>query len=398
MNFKILIIFLFVFLTNLSACRLWALCTKAEHVISSLPHNEKTQIIKQLEAMFYQSVSNPNGWAFLNYDSTLNFNNISVYRSHLPAYSDSAIYWNKALTMIDSGHNRIGIGHIRLASSGVNDIPNPHPWVFKRDSINYSLVHNGTVDKTKLYNLLTNYDTDFSWLNEHNPNTFGDNSWISDEGWSRVVDSELLLLLIMKNINESNDILNGLKSALSMLLNLGVRANQMNIVFSNGFDLYAFGGLNGLSIFESFNYIAVMTQPVNYDDYSNLVWSSISDKEMIHINEKGLARYPNFIQQINDNDENFNLYFNIKSPYPNPFNAELTIPYNINVKEKVNISIFSILGERIYNINLNQEQLDKGYIKWTPIKNSKTIISSGTYIIKAESKTKSASQKILFIK
>ena len=399
MHIRIIIIFfLFVFSSNIIACRLWAVCTKTGYALSSLPESERSLVIEQLEAFFYQSSNMPNGWALLKYDSIPYYNNLSVYRSHIPAYNDSSVYWNQVLTMLDSGQNRIGIGHLRLASSGVNDIPNPHPWIFLKDSVTYSLIHNGTIDKSKLYNLITNYESDLSWINENNPNTFSDHLWNSSEGWSRVVDSELLLLYIMQKINDSENIFDGLRSALTILINSGVRASQANIIFSNGSDLYAFGGLNRLSIIENLNHIAIMTQPVNYDNDSNFVWSGLQDKEMIHISKEGVNRFPNFIQHSNQDELYIPLFLNLKAAFPNPFNGQLTIPFEINSDDEVSISIFSILGEKVFNTVLNQYQLDRGYIKWLPINNSNRVISSGAYIIRAETKIMSVSQKILFIK
>ena len=396
---RILIIyFLFAFLSSLSACRLWAVCSKEDFVLSSLSYDDRALILEELEAFFQQSKTMSNGWALLNYDSIADFSNSSLYRSSITAVNDSSAYWNNALALVDSGANRIGIGHLRLASSGANNIPNPHPWIFDLDGIAYSLIHNGTISKTKLYDLITNYGSDLSWLNMYKPNTFSDNLWSTDEGWSNVVDSELLLLYIMQQINNRGNLIDGLKKALTELLNVGINAGQINIVFSNGSDLYVFGGQSGLSIMESSKHISVMTQPVNYSHNSNLNWSGIWDKEMVHINKWGIFRYPDFIQQSNYDNLNPIVSFNLKPAFPNPFNGETTIPFEIESVGSASLSIFSILGEKVFSTVLNQNQLQQGYIKWNPLNNSQKKLSSGTYIIRAETEIISVSRKILFIK
>ena len=84
-----------------------------------------------------------------------------------------------------------------MASSGANAIPNPHPWIFYYNEKPFSLIHNGTVNKNILYNLITDYGNDLNWLESYPPQTFGGGIW-NEEGWNHVIDSELILLLIMR--------------------------------------------------------------------------------------------------------------------------------------------------------------------------------------------------------
>ena len=83
------------------------------------------------------------------------------------------------------------------------------------------MMHNGTVNKDLLHDLITNNGTDLSWLNEHEPQTFGGGSW-QGEGWSNVVDSELLMLYVMQNIDSEGSIITGLQMSLSTLVAAGV--------------------------------------------------------------------------------------------------------------------------------------------------------------------------------
>ena len=64
----------------------------------------------------------------------------------------------------------------------------------------FSLMHNGTVNKDLLLNLITDSGTDSSWIETHPPQTFGGGHW-NEGGWESVVDSELILLHVMKKIN-----------------------------------------------------------------------------------------------------------------------------------------------------------------------------------------------------
>ena len=80
-----------------------------------------------------------------------------------------------------------------LSRDGAIDILNPHPFLFDYNNKTYSLMHNGTIDKTILVTLLTNNNSDSTWINNNPPNTYSNYNWSSDSGWVNVIDSELLL-------------------------------------------------------------------------------------------------------------------------------------------------------------------------------------------------------------
>ena len=396
---SLIIYLLSVCLTELCACRLWAVCTKTGYALSTLPNHEKALVMNNLDYYFEQSKNMPNGWALLNYDSIPSLSTTSIHRSSIIAYNDSINYWRQVNTLIDSGQNRIGIGHLRLASSGENNIPNPHPWMFYYNDQPFSLVHNGTISKSKLYDIITDGGSDLSWLNQNTPKTFNFDSWSSDEGWSSVVDSNLLLLLIMQSYVENENLYEAIRLSLTKLLNSGVNASQINIIMSNGYELYIFGGSNGLSIIESSTHFSVMTQPNIVNQSGNLNWSGIFDEELIILNKSGMYRFPNFIETSMNDELNSPKIFTLKSAFPNPFNGQVTIPFNISSdNEDTRLSIFSILGERVFSSILNQDQLSQGFIQWDPLNDSQIAISSGAYIVRAENNIMSSSKKILFIK
>ena len=81
-------------------------------------------------------------------------------------------------------------------------------YLFDYNNKTYSLMHNGTIDKTIQVTLLTNNNSDSTWINNNPPNTYNNYNWSSDSGWVNIVDSELLLLWIMQNIelNENSEL------------------------------------------------------------------------------------------------------------------------------------------------------------------------------------------------
>ena len=71
-----------------------------------------------------------------------------------------------------------------------------HGSFIEEDTV-FSLMHNGTVNKDLLLSLITDSGTDSSWIETHPPQTFGGGHW-NEGGWESVVDSELILLHVMK--------------------------------------------------------------------------------------------------------------------------------------------------------------------------------------------------------
>ena len=201
------------------------------------------------------------GWSLLGY-SELNLDSLHfIQRSNTPASQDSALYWSSVETLLNNSTSSIALGHLRLASSGANSIPNPHPWILYMNGKSFSLIHNGTVNKTILYNLLTDGGNDISWLESNPPQTFGGGDW-RDNGWGNVIDSELILLFVMQHFNlNGGDLVSGLQSSLSRLVNAGVSASQLNLIFSDGENLYAFGGSERLFFTEYAYHSHILTSP-----------------------------------------------------------------------------------------------------------------------------------------
>ena len=393
MKFIILTIVFFSLMIGhpLLGCKLWAVRTKSNLTFTSMADQEIQNINNQLTSFYYQSEYMEDGWALLGYSQTLSDSTVPLIRSSSPATTDSTLYWETVSSLLNNENGTIGIGHLRIATSGTNTIPNPHPWMFYDEDKSYSLIHNGTINKNILYNLLTNNDTDLSWLEMHEPQTFGGGHW-NNEGWDNVVDSELLLLYLMKQINLEGDILSGIQTALIYLLNTGIYASQVNIIFSDGITLYAFGGYNGLYFTESTEHYSIMTSP---DNDSNNSWLGLEGHELITFGLDSITRYPNFVSAGSGDISFINAStFEMQPAYPNPFNGSVQFVLEGFTSNKINISILSLYGAKIDEFIVPELNNEKRTISWSP----RPQISSGMYIIYARSSMRMEKRKILFIK
>ena len=215
---------LITFLTQpIEACKLWAVCISSGTTFSNLSEESSSMIQNELNSFYYQSAMMLDGWSILGYQDSAHQETTSICRSPNTAPNDSSLYWETVENLMSNERGIIGMGHLRVATSGSNSIPNPHPWIFQNEDTVFSLMHNGTVNKDLLLNLITDSGTDSSWIETHPPQTFGGGQW-SESGWESVVDSELILLHVMKKINLLGDYIEGFKAGISDLVNAGVNA------------------------------------------------------------------------------------------------------------------------------------------------------------------------------
>ena len=388
LKFTLLVI---IIIQPLNACRLWAVCARSDLTFSEVSEAQYAEIELQLNSFYFQSEYMLDGWALLRYNESEQDSVTPIYRSESPATNDSALYWNAVESLLGSDSGKIGIGHLRIATSGSNSVPNPHPWMFYHNDISYSFIHNGTVNKEILYDLITESGTDLTWLELYPPQTFGGGDW-KNSGWTNVVDSELILLYIMKEVQYHEDIVIGFQTAVINMINAGTSASQLNLIFSDGGSLFVFGGSHGLYTTESSDYYSIMTQPPNNDGNE---WIGIANEEMIVINSSGIVRYPDFVtNDMEDGHDIYPLSFTMSPAYPNPFNASVYFVLDGQTSEHVNISIYSIIGRQVDQFLIPRLNGQQSKIGWSPSLN----VPSGTYFIQASTNYFNETRKILFIK
>ncbi|OUV04737.1 MAG: hypothetical protein CBC40_04000 [bacterium TMED80] len=389
------IVFTSLFMAELSACKIWATMLKSGNSFSSLAQEEQELIQFQMSAYYDQSQYNANGWSIIQYEKQSNVIENNIYRSAYPAVQDSANYWQIMNSVLNDSLHNIAVAHLRAATSGASSIQNPHPWIFESDSV-YSFVHNGGASKDVLYDIITDYGNDESWLIQNPPQTYGNGDW-QDEGWNSVVDSELIMLLIMKEITAYGSVIEGLQSALSKMLSTGIYPSMLNFVFSDSKSLFVYGGNSGLKIMESNSYYSIMSSPPSNQQL--YAWQPINSNELNIIKENSITRYQTFAStSIEQPDVILPESAKLHSPYPNPFNGKLSIPFDVNISQLPNISIYNIKGNRVFTKNLSRNDISRGKIYWNVNDNETQNPSSGIYIVKLLSKTNSESSKIMFIK
>lgn len=223
------------------------------------------------------SWGNVDGWGIACYPNF--FMQPDIFRSARRAYTDT--FFDQTVLSLDTSACRILLAHIRHCTvgcccHGCDNITDPHPFQRFKHSKHWTFVHNGTIQKSVLQDLigeeyLTLNPPDGSGIPECDP---------SDS--SNVTDSELFFLFLLKGIEEANwQTTDGIRSALIELINRSNGA-ELNFILSDGHDLWAFRRGNDLScLYNSLDgYSAVATY---FPDSTRGNWQIVQEYELIHI-------------------------------------------------------------------------------------------------------------------
>ena len=88
--------------------------------------------------------------------------------------------------------------------------------------------------------------------------------------------------------------------------------------------------------------------------------------------------------------------YSLNNPYPNPFNAQVTIHYTIPNNQPVNISIYDILGNEIRRFQY--QNTGKQSIIWNGMDQYGIPVSTGIYIVNMKADSFTQSRRILLLK
>jgi hypothetical protein len=96
---------------------------------------------------------------------------------------------------------------------------------------------------------------------------------------------------------------------------------------------------------------------------------------------------------VSNNQTNLPTEFAFNPPYPNPFNATLTIPYEVPMNSKVRISIYNLLGQHIATLIDHSMSPGSYSVVWNAGN-----LPSGNYFCRMEASNYSYIRKLLLLK
>lgn len=103
---------------------------------------------------------------------------------------------------------------------------------------------------------------------------------------------------------------------------------------------------------------------------------------------------PSTIGNIGNPPELFELFQN----YPNPFNPTTTITYNLRMTNRVSLTIYNSLGEKVRTLVNRQQSPGRYEVVWDGRDDSGQLVTSGVYLYKLEAGKFNQAKKMILVR
>jgi predicted glutamine amidotransferase len=243
-------------------CRLWAIISNSapEAIITS-------HLITLPNSLKNLSQNNDDGWGIVYYFPCKDYP--IVFRNSLPAYLDSS--FDSAVVTISQANPRVAAAHIRRCSSGLCNIPDPHPFVRTKNNRHWLFAHNGTISKNILLNLIR---PDYLAAN---PPQYGGNDTAS---W---IDTDLYFIFILQTLEDLNgEIRPALGTAIELLHQAIPETGRfLNFYLSDGNTIWGYCEGNTLFYMHDSLETAYSAVASQYPSASQESWMELSDGQLV---------------------------------------------------------------------------------------------------------------------
>ena len=205
-------------------CRFWAIIAPA--VPPSVVH---AHLVDMPDAIKQLGKSNDDGWGLGYYaadGAAADDAAVVVRRGALPAFEDT--FFNDAATEAAIQSPRVLVSHVRACSSGLCDIPDPHPFQRETTGKTWLMGHNGTMPKDMLTALI-------------DPDYLAANPPVNGQEESEWIDSELYFILMLQHIAANDgDVVTALQAVLAAIYAAGETTHGLNFFLTDGDTLWAY--------------------------------------------------------------------------------------------------------------------------------------------------------------
>ncbi len=90
--------------------------------------------------------------------------------------------------------------------------------------------------------------------------------------------------------------------------------------------------------------------------------------------------------------------FKLYQDYPNPFNPETVISYQLAVGRKVELSVYNMLGQKVHTLVKERQRAGQHEVVWDGRDNAGREVSSGVYVYQLEAGERVQSRKMLLLR
>ncbi len=103
-------------------------------------------------------------------------------------------------------------------------------------------------------------------------------------------------------------------------------------------------------------------------------------------------------EKIETSENTIPIKNSLLAPFPNPFNSTTKIRYTLKDPQDVEIAIYDITGREVYSSQVKNQGSGYHEINWQGCSKSGQSLPSGLYFVKLESKTLTATSKVMLLK
>ena len=245
-------------------CRFWC-------IISNIAPTSviQAQLITDPNSLKNLSYANPNGWSVGYYSNGSSEPIVPIVdRGQNPAYSDPI--FNAAVAETASVTPQIVVSHVRHCSSGLCNIPNPHPFERFKNGQYWLMGHNGTIDKSLLLSLIR-------------PDYLAANPPVNGTNQSQWIDSELYFIYMLQTLEDYHwDIKPALGHVIQSLCNkIPSSGEPLNFFLTDGTTLWGYRQGNSLYYFYNTSNPTYSVLASQYTSSSLGSWIAMSDGQLI---------------------------------------------------------------------------------------------------------------------
>jgi glutamine amidotransferase len=247
-------------------CRLWAATSAALPAVVLRAH-----LLNLPKAIKPLGASNDDGWGLGWWPPGETAP--TLRRGQAPASEDP--FFDDAVTEASVATPTVAVAHVRACSSGLCDLPDPHPFAMDLLGRHWLFGHNGTIDKPLLLALI-----DPAFLAAHPPDNGRD-----ETEW---VDSELYLRLLLQQVQkEGGQVEDAIRDVVWRLHAGPGRVSGANFFLSDGATLWAYRDGNTLSYFYD-DYVAPCSAVASdYPTEERGRWIKLEDGQLVVLHPDG---------------------------------------------------------------------------------------------------------------
>jgi M6 family metalloprotease-like protein len=123
-----------------------------------------------------------------------------------------------------------------------------------------------------------------------------------------------------------------------------------------------------------------------------------TQRTSLGVNQRVVQSHPAGATSIGEVQEGSTLTFELLPSYPNPFNSQTSIRYQIAETERVRLAVYNLAGQKIRQLVDEEQSPDKYLVSWDGTGAGGSRMGSGVYFYELRTSKRSATGRMLMVK